>query len=79
MLKLSCKKTVELLSDFLDNEVSAELRTAIEHHLHRCHRCTIVFDTTRQALRIVSSTEPFEVPLDVRGRLYARLQEMLGR
>lgn len=77
MLRIDCRKAMELLSDFLDDELTAELRQAIEQHLQRCHRCTIVFDTTRQTLRIVDSAEPFEIPLDVRGRLYVRLNELL--
>lgn len=76
MLRIDCRKAMELLSDFIDDELADELRQAIEKHLERCHRCTVVFDTTRQALRIVSCAEPFEVPLEVRGRLYGRLNEL---
>lgn len=78
MLKVDCRKALELLSDFVDDELTAELRQAIERHLARCPRCTVVFDTTRLTLRIVSEAEPFEVPLDVRMRLYARLHEIMA-
>lgn len=77
MLKIDCRKAMELLSDFIDDELTAELRQAIEQHLERCHRCTVVFDTVRLTLRIVDSAEPFEIPLDVRGRLYARLSQLM--
>lgn len=78
MNSLSCREVLEELSNYLDGDVVEELRSAIEAHLSRCHRCTIVFDTTRQTLRIVRDAEPFEVPLQVSARLYARLSAVLA-
>lgn len=78
MLKIDCRSALKLLSDYLDDELSADVREAIQQHLTVCHRCTVVFDTTRQTLQIVSSVEPFEVPVDVRSRLDARLREVMN-
>ena len=75
---LSCRQVLEELSNYLDGDVAEELRRAIDGHLSRCHRCTIVFDTTRQTLRIVRDAEPFDVPLEVSARLYARLSTVLS-
>jgi predicted anti-sigma-YlaC factor YlaD len=73
MAMMDCKEVLANLSDYLDGEGSAELRTAIEKHLNRCSRCRVVFDTTGKMLKIVLDVEPFEVPLAVSARLYARL------
>lgn len=78
IMTLSCREVLEELSNYLDNDVVEDLRRAIDSHLSRCHRCTIVFDTTRQTLRIVRDMEPFDVPLQVSARLYARLSEVLS-
>lgn len=75
---MSCREVLEQLSEYLDGEVAENLRNAIEEHLRRCHRCTVVFDTTKQTLRIVRDVEPFEVPLQVSTRLYARLRSVLA-
>jgi len=37
-----------------------------------------VFDTTEKSLRILVDVEPFEVPLAVSARLYARLEKELS-
>jgi len=78
MAMLDCREVLENLSDYIDGEGSAELRKAIESHLTRCGRCRVVFDTTGKMLKIVTDCEPFEVPLGVSARLYARLEKVLS-
>lgn len=78
MAMMDCKEVLANLSNYVDGEVSAELRVALEEHIAKCRRCRVVFDTTRKALKIVLDVEPFEVPLAVSARLYARLEKVLG-
>jgi predicted anti-sigma-YlaC factor YlaD len=75
---LDCKQVLAELSNYLDDEVAANVRQALEEHLAKCHRCSVIFDTTRQTLRIVCDAQPFDLPLDVSGRLQARLREFLA-
>jgi predicted anti-sigma-YlaC factor YlaD len=77
MAMMDCKDVLAGLSDYMDGDVSGELRKALEEHIRRCRRCRVVFDTTRRTLQIVSDAEPFEVPLAVSARLYARLEKVL--
>ena len=74
---LTCKEVLDNLSCYLDGEGSAELRKALEEHVARCRRCSVILDTTRKTLKIVTEVEPFEVPLEVSARLYTRLQKLL--
>ena len=78
MAMMDCKEVLANLSDYVDGEGSAELRKAIEQHIARCGRCRVVFDTTGRMLKIVLDVEPFEVPLGVSARLYARLEKVLS-
>ena len=78
MAMMTCKHVLANLSDYMDQEGSAELRRAIEEHISWCRNCHVVFDTTGKALKIVLDAEPFEVPLAVSARLYARLEEALS-
>jgi predicted anti-sigma-YlaC factor YlaD len=75
---MDCKEVLANLSNYVDGEVSAELRVALEEHIAKCRRCRVVFDTTGRALKIVLDVEPFEVPLAVSARLYARLEKILA-
>ena len=78
MAMLTCKEVLANLSEYVDEEGSAEFRRAIENHISWCRRCYVVFDTTGKALKIVLDAEPFEVPLAVSARLYARLEKVLS-
>lgn len=78
MAMMDCKEVLASLSNYVDGEVSSELRTALEEHIAKCRRCRVVFDTTGKALKIVLDVEPFEVPLAVSARLYARLEKILA-
>ncbi len=75
---LDCKHVLSELSNYLDGEVSPELKRVIEEHLAGCHRCTLVYDTTRKTLKIVTEVEAFELPLHISARLHVRLQQLFA-
>ena len=78
MRMLTCEEVLANLSDYLDEECSAELRAQLEDHISKCRRCRVVFDSTGKMLKILVDVEPFEVPLAVSARLYSRLHEVLS-
>jgi anti-sigma factor (TIGR02949 family) len=78
MKMMSCKEVLANLSSYVDQECSAELRQLLEEHMAWCRRCQVVFDTTGRMVRIVRDAEPYEVPLAVSARLYARLEAVLS-
>ena len=73
---LNCKQVLAELSNYLDDEVSPQVRRAMEAHLSRCVRCTVIFDTARKTLRIVSDVGAFEIPLALSERLRVKLREL---
>lgn len=78
MKTMDCKEVLANLSCYIDGEGCAELRAALEQHVSRCRRCRVVVDTTGRMLKIVTDVAPFEVPLAVRARLYARMEHVLA-
>lgn len=78
MRMLTCEEVLANLSEYFDEECSAELRAQLEDHISKCRRCRVVFDSTGKMLKILVDVEPFEVPLAVSARLYSRLQEVLS-
>ncbi len=75
---LDCRQVLAELSNYIDDEVTLELRHAIEEHLAHCRRCWVVFDTTRKTLIIVSDALPPATPLAVSERLHARLRQVFA-
>jgi predicted anti-sigma-YlaC factor YlaD len=75
---LNCNDVLENLSSYVDGDGIAELREALEKHIAHCRRCRVIVDTTGQTLKIVTDVEPFDVPLSVSAKLYARLEMVLA-
>jgi anti-sigma factor (TIGR02949 family) len=78
MAMMDCKTVLANLSEYVDGDVSNEVRKELEEHIARCRRCRVVLDTTRRTLKIVLDAETFEVPLAVSARLYTRLEKVLS-
>ncbi len=75
---LDCRQVLDELSNYLDDEVTLELARAIEKHLARCHRCWVVYDTSRKTLAIVAENRVSKTPVGVSERLHARLQQLFA-
>ena len=71
---LDCHQVLSELSNYLDDDVSLELARAITQHLARCHRCWIVYNTTKHTLQIISDAFPPAAPIPVSQRLHAKLR-----
>ena len=57
----SCKKIQEMISSMLDNELSAEERTAVEEHIAHCSECAAMYEDF-SALSISMKEEFSAVP-----------------
>ena len=52
---LSCQELVELVTDYLENNLSAHDRALFEAHIAVCPGCTTYVDQMRQTIRAVGS------------------------
>ena len=72
-----CEEVLQEISSYLDEEVVAELRRQIEEHLRACHNCTVLVNTTRQTLALVTVYYVLEMPEHVFRKLMDRLAQHL--
>lgn len=66
---MNCRQVLEALSDYLDDETAASVRADLEAHLHECRSCTVILETSRRTLKIVTDVGSFEIPDDLSDRL----------
>jgi predicted anti-sigma-YlaC factor YlaD len=66
---INCRKVLETLSDYLDDDVALATRRDLETHLAECRTCTVIYDTAKRTLRIVTDVGSFEIPAEVSERL----------
>lgn len=70
---MTCTEFLNILDDLIDDSVTAELRSEIEQHMHKCGHCEVIFNTTRKTIEIYRSHEIYELPSDLRERLHAAI------
>ena len=75
---LDCRYVITELSNYLDGEVSSELKQAVEEHLAKCRWCSLIYSTTRRALKVVTESGALELPPHVSARLHERLRELFA-
>ncbi len=79
-VKISCEEVWREISNYLEDEVSAGLRTRMEEHFNGCKRCTAVLVGTRNVVRLVSDAAVFDLLTAVSVRLDRKLDgEVSGR
>lgn len=74
---VSCEYVLNNLSNFIDQDLDASLRTEIEDHLKMCRRCSVLHDSLRKVLIIASDQRTFEIPLGYSERLHAFIDKNL--
>ena len=62
---ITCEEFFVEFADYLENQVSPEVRQELELHLSQCRACHVLYDSTRKTVRIVSESNSFELPQDI--------------
>ena len=74
---IRCEDFITELGNLLDNEVAAEIREQLEAHLAHCTTCQVLYDSTRQTLRIVTDSGSFEYPGPISEPLVTKIMERI--
>jgi len=75
---LTCKDFLRELSDFLDENLDAEIRAKLETHITECPNCWVIADTTRKTIQIYKGMEAQSVPAEIESRLMAALEKKIA-
>ncbi|HZS26641.1 MAG TPA: zf-HC2 domain-containing protein [Candidatus Angelobacter sp.] len=67
---MKCKQFLEELTDYLDGKISENLKAELDEHLHWCHECHVVMNTTKKTIEIYRDNQVYELPEDLRSRLH---------
>lgn len=75
---VNCEDVWREVSNYLDGEVDAGLRAAIEEHVRGCKGCAAVVVGTRNVIQLYGDERMLEVPLGFSRRLERRLEENMS-
>ena len=77
---ISCTDLMAEMGNYLDGEVAAEVRTQLQEHLAHCQTCTILVDSARKTMKIVTDAGSFDLPeatfRPIAERIMARIREV---
>jgi hypothetical protein len=62
MVNIHCEQVWSEVSNYLEGEVDAALRAAMDEHFRTCRRCRSVLEGTRNVIRLYSDERMIEVP-----------------
>ena len=74
---ITCEEFFAEFADYLEDQVSAEVRQELELHLSQCRACHVLYDSTRKTVKIVSESDSFELPQDIFGPIIDRVMAKL--
>jgi hypothetical protein len=72
---LSCEQVWRETSNYIDGEVNAGLRSAMESHFHACPKCASVVAGTRNVIQLYGDERMIEAPAGFSRRLEKRLAQ----
>ena len=58
---LACREVVELVTDYLEDALPADLRIAVERHLAMCDGCAAYLAQFRETIRLTGSLREDDV------------------
>ena len=67
---MKCTEFLRELTDYLDGTLSESMRAELDEHLHWCHECHVVMNTTQKTIEIYRDNQLYELPESLRDRLH---------
>jgi anti-sigma factor RsiW len=75
VIEISCLEVWREISNYVDQDVAAELRARMEAHFKTCAHCKAVLDGTKNVVKLVADGVEYEIPRGFSDRLYNRIKE----
>ena len=75
MVNINCEQMWREISNYVEGEVDAGLRAAMDDHFRTCERCRSVLEGTRNVIALYSDERMIDVPAGYGRRLERRLAQ----
>jgi anti-sigma factor RsiW len=79
MKPTACASGVEVLMDYLEGVLPADVRAAIDEHVSGCPRCVAFIASYRETPRILRDATANSMPIDLQESLLAALRARRAR
>ena len=72
-MEISCLEVIRELSNYIDKDVTPNLREQILAHLPSCSHCTAVYNGLRNTITLTGDGRAFDLPTGFSQHLRAKL------
>ena len=62
---ITCDEFFAELGDYLEDQLSPEVRKELELHVSECRACHVLYDSARKTIKIVTESGSFDLPQSV--------------
>ena len=73
VVEISCLEVIRELSNYIDEDVTPQLRGQIIAHLPSCAHCTAIYDGLRNTITLTGDDRVFNLPAGFSERLRLKL------
>jgi anti-sigma factor RsiW len=73
VIEISCLEVWREISNYVDDDIDAELRARMEAHFKVCAHCKAVVDGTRNVVKLVADGIEYVLPNGFSQRLYNKI------
>ena len=75
ILEISCLEVWQEISNYVDEDVSPELRARLEAHFKACDHCKAIVDGTKNVVQIIADNRALDLPAAMSKRLFAKFEK----
>ena len=73
IIEVDCYYVRRELVNWMEGDLSDELRSQVDLHLQNCEHCTAIYDGARNVVRLLNDERALDLPEDFSKRLYQKL------
>ena len=74
-MEISCKEVRQELANYMEDDITLELKERIERHFLWCDGCSALYDGLRQVVYLVNESDLIELPIGLSKRLFQRMNK----
>jgi len=76
IIEIDCHEVRRELVNYMEEDITPELRARIDAHLRGCHRCAAVYNGVRNVVELLGNEQIIDLPKGLSQRLYKRLSRV---
>lgn len=73
LVEIRCREVWKEITNYLEGDLSPDMRERVVHHLDECRHCKAVYDGSQNVVRLLGSKGVLELPTGFSQRLYDRI------